>query len=115
MEFPDRAIPEFDLRAAEVAAGSKPRFEALDPEDNLRGAPELVIEVISPSNAKSKLRELVSLCLASGSVECGLVDWKKKSVTVMRKGGSSAAYGPGSQIPLTAFGSDSLSAAAIFK
>lgn len=115
IEFAYRAIPEFDLRAADVAAVSKARFEAMDPEDNLRGAPELVIEVISPSNTKSKLRELVSLCLANGATECWLVDRKKKSVTVMRKDGSSAVYEPGSEIPLMAFGSDSLPVAAIFE
>lgn len=115
IEFAYRAIPEFDLRAADVAAVSKTRFEAMDAEDNLRGAPELVIEVISPSNTKSQLRELVSLCLANGAIECWLVDRKKKSVTVMRKEGSSAVYEPGSAIPLAAFGSDSLTVAAIFE
>lgn len=113
IEFAYRAIPEFDLRAVEVAAVSKARFEAMDSEDNLRGAPELVIEVISPST--TKLRELVSLCLANGAIECWLVDRKKKSVTVMRKDGSSAVYEPGSAIPLAAFGSDSLPVMAIFE
>lgn len=115
IEFAYRAIPEFDLRAADVAAVSKSRFDTMDSEDNLRGAPELVIEVISPSNTKAKLRELVSLCLANGAIECWLVDRKTKSVTVIRKNGSTAVYEPGSDIPLTAFGSDSLPVAAIFE
>ena len=115
IEFAYRAIPEFDLRAADVAAVSKARFEAMDSEDHLRGAPELVIEVISSSNTKSKLRELVSLCLAKGAVEYRFVDRKKKSVTVMRKDGSSTVYEPGSAIPLAAFGSDLLPVTAIFE
>src|SRR5450432_763441 len=45
MEMPYRHVAEFDLRAADVAAVSWERFDAIDPEDNLRGAPELVIEV----------------------------------------------------------------------
>src|SRR4051812_21154136 len=50
MEFPYRPLAEFDLRAADVAAVSHERWAAIDPDDNLRGAPELVIEVKSPSN-----------------------------------------------------------------
>jgi Uma2 family endonuclease len=115
VEWPYRAVAEFDLRAADVAVISHDRWNAIDPEDNLRGAPELVIEVISPSNTKAKLRELVSLCLANGAVECWLVDRKKKSVTVIRKDGSTVVYEPGSDIPLAAFGSDLLSVAAIFE
>jgi Uma2 family endonuclease len=115
MEFPYRAIPEFDLRAAEVAVVSWPRKRATNRGDNLRGAPELVIEVISPSNTKRKLRELVSLCLNNGAIECWLVDPNKESVTVMRTDGSSALYERGAEVPLTAFGSDSLPVTSIFE
>jgi Uma2 family endonuclease len=115
VEWPYRAVAEFDLRAADVAAVSHDRWNAIDPDDNLHGAPELVIEVISPSNTKAKLRELVSLCLANGTLECWLVDRKKESITVIRKDGSTSVYQPGSEIPLTAFGSDSLPVAGIFE
>src|SRR5689334_5086740 len=52
-ECPYRAIPEFDLRAADVALLSHGRLNALDPQVDLQGAPELVIEVISPSNTRA--------------------------------------------------------------
>src|ERR1700693_6231051 len=55
MEFPFRAVPEFDLRAADVAAICRERYAAIDPEDNLHGAPKLVIEVKSPSNTPRTL------------------------------------------------------------
>jgi|SRR5579883_465750 len=42
MEFPYRAMPEFDLRAADVAAVSKPRFDGIDPDDNLRDPARLM-------------------------------------------------------------------------
>ena len=38
-----RALPEHELRVADVAYVSRERWEAADPEDNLRGAPDLVI------------------------------------------------------------------------
>src|SRR5581483_5493912 len=51
-EVPYRPFPEFELRAADVAAISRARFDTIDPDDNLHGAPELVIEVKSPSNTE---------------------------------------------------------------
>ena len=48
MELDFRALPEHELRTADVAFVTKERFEAIDPEDNLHGAPDLVIEVLSP-------------------------------------------------------------------
>lgn len=109
-----RAIPQFDLRAADVAVISHERVRSLDRDDNLIGAPELVIEVISASNRKARLQETVSLCLNHGALECWLVDRNKQSVTVVRKDGTTTAYGGDDRIPLTAFGSDHLRAADIF-
>jgi Uma2 family endonuclease len=115
MEFAYRAVPEFDLRAADVAAVSHARRRAIAPDDNLRGAPELVIEVISPSNTKGKLREAASLCLANGGIEFWIVDPKRKLVTIIRKNGTTTVYENGSDIPLLPFGSDLLPVASIFE
>ena len=115
VEVPYRAVPEFDIRAADVALISRERWDAIDPEGDLYGPPELMIEVISPSNTRAKLRETVSLCLANGALECWLVDRKKKSVTVVRKDGATSVYGGDSAIPLAAFGSDCLPLSAIFE
>src|SRR5215813_13959818 len=45
-EVPFRALPEYELRAADVAWVSQERWDGMDDEDNLHGAPELVIEVV---------------------------------------------------------------------
>jgi Uma2 family endonuclease len=58
IEMPFRAVPQFDLRGADVAFVSQERWNAIDPEDNLRGAPDMVIEVKSASNTWAELREL---------------------------------------------------------
>jgi Uma2 family endonuclease len=47
MEFPYRPAAEFDLRVADVAVVEQVRYDRMDPDDNLRGAPELVIEIIA--------------------------------------------------------------------
>lgn len=114
IEYPYRPVAEFELRAADVAAISRERWDSIDPDDNLRGAPELVIEVKSPSNTQRQLRELVAMCLASGAVECWIVDTERKSVSVVRSEGSAVVYNCGSAIPLSAFGGGELAVDEIF-
>jgi Uma2 family endonuclease len=45
-----RALREYELRGADVAFVSQKRWDRTDDEDNLRGAPELVIEPKSGSS-----------------------------------------------------------------
>ena len=115
MEFPFRAVPEFDLRAADVAAISRERYAVIDPEDNLHGAPELAIEVKSPSNTPRKLQELASLCLANGAIEFWIVDRSLKSITVVQRDGSRETHGIDAKISLAAFGGASLAVKAVFE
>ena len=114
MEFPYRGVPEYDLRAADVAAVSRERFDAINLDDNLHGAPELAIEVKSPSNTRKKLAEVVSFCLNAGAREVWIVEPDRKSVAVYRRGCPVALYGPGAAVPLAAFDSDALAVDEIF-
>ena len=114
VECPYRPVVEFEFRVADVAAVARERWDAVDPESDLYGAPDLVVEVKSPSNTRTQLQELVTLCLANGAVQCWIVDQSKQSVTVMHRDGSSAVYESGSQIPLAAFGSGPLPVDEIF-
>ena len=114
MELAYRAIAEFDLRAADVAAVSWERWNASELDDNLHGAPDLVIEVKSPSNTARQLRQLVALCLVNGAIECWIVDTEKKSVTVIARNGGSVVYLSGGSIPLARFGGGELAVDEIF-
>jgi len=114
MEFPYRVWAEFELRFADVAVVSETRRAATDPEDNLHGAPELVIEVKSPSSTPEELRELAALCLAEGSLEFWVVDLESVSVTVVHRNGKISVFGAGQVIPLAAFGGESLPVDEIF-
>src|SRR5690349_5407222 len=49
-EMAFRALPEYDVRGADVAFVSRERWDGTPDNDYLRGSPELVIEVLSPSN-----------------------------------------------------------------
>jgi Uma2 family endonuclease len=115
IEYPYRPVAEFDLRAADVAVISHQRWEAIDPDDNLRGAPELVIEVKSPSNTQRQLQELAALCLANGAMECWIVDTERKSVSVVRSEGAAVVYNLGAAIPLASFGGGELAVDEIFE
>ena len=63
-ELTFRALPEYDLRAADVAFVSKERWDAVGDDEDLLGAPELVFVVLSPSNTQTRIRELAALCLS---------------------------------------------------
>jgi Uma2 family endonuclease len=115
MEFAFRAIPEFDLRAADVAALTRDRYDATDPEVDLFGAPELVIEVKSPSNTKRQLQDYAALCLANGCIQFWILDRNTKSVTVIERDGRRQTFGIGETLSLAAFGGESLSVAEIFE
>ncbi|PWU02290.1 MAG: hypothetical protein C5B51_21220 [Terriglobia bacterium] len=115
MELPFRPVAEFELLAGDVAAIERQRFDRIDPDDNLRGAPELLIEIKSPSNTPARIRERVSLCLANGSLQCWIVDPDKKSVSVFQRDGAAVVYGIADAIPLTPFGSGDLAVSQIFE
>ena len=106
IEVAFRALPEYDLRGADVAFVAQERWDSTEDDDNLHGAPELVIEVLSPSNTKAEIREKATLCLNTGAEEFWIVDQKRKSVTVMRREGGTLVYEMGDRIPLGLFGSE---------
>lgn len=115
MEVAFRALPEYELRAADVAFVSQARWDSVDDEDNLHGSPELVIEVVSPSNTKTEMREKAALCLATGSDEFWIVDPDSRTVTVMHCGQPHVSYKTGSTVPLHLFAAEALPVAEIFQ
>jgi Uma2 family endonuclease len=100
-----RALPEYDLRGADVAFVSRQRWDSTPDDDYLQGSPELVIEVLSPSNTKPEMAEKATLCLATGAQEFWIVDGKKKRVTVLRRE-DTIVYEIGQSIPLRLFGGE---------
>ena len=48
-----RPLPEYELRVADVGIVATVRWDQTAPDDNLQGAPDLVIEVLSPSNTRA--------------------------------------------------------------
>jgi Uma2 family endonuclease len=105
-EVPFRALPEYDVRAADVAFVSQARWDAADADDNLHGSPELVIEVLSRSNTKAEIREKAALYLSTGAQEFWMLDPKRKTVRGARRDADPIIYGSGDRIPLPLFDSE---------
>ena len=111
-EVPFRPLPEYEGWFADVAYVTKSRWDGI--VRCLEGAPELVIEVLSPSNRASEMLERERLCLGNGSVEFWVVDLEAKQVRVSTNDGRVANYQPGQSIPLFFAPGSSIEAASIF-
>ena len=114
IEIAFRAIAEHDLRIADVAFVSQERWQRADPDDNLLGAPELVIEVLSPSNTATEIFDKEKLCLENGCREFWVVDPVRRQVKVSTPDGLTKTYPEGQQIPMGLFHGVALPVATIF-
>jgi len=68
------------------------RFQQADPEDNIRGAPDLVIEVLSPSNTAVEIFEKERIGLSNGAQEFWVVDPDRRQVKVPTTDGRTVTY-----------------------
>jgi Uma2 family endonuclease len=95
-----RPLPEHEFRVADVAYLSAERFRETDPDDNIHGAPELVIEVLSPSNTATEMYDKEQICLANGSLEFWAVNPDSKQIRVATADGRLAFYQVNDEIPV---------------
>jgi Uma2 family endonuclease len=100
VEYPFRI--EKSVRSADVGVVmSKDRAS----DDLLEGAPELVVEVLSPSNTVTALKEYRRLCFAHGTQVFLTVDPDDRTVQVHVKDERDGhTYGAGEQIHIELFG-----------
>lgn len=113
-EMAYRPLPEFELRAADVAFVSQARWDGVNPDDVLHGSPDLLVEVMSPSSTEKGLREVVCYGLATDAKEVWIVDGGQKSVTAFRGDGVPAVFTSGDALSLAAFGGGELAVDEIF-
>lgn len=114
MEFGFRALPEYEARRADVAFITYERLEGALAEDEFFGAPDLVIEVLSPSNTAAEIDDKEALCLANGCREFWVVNERRQTVRVTRPGEPVRWYRRGDSIPLEILGGGEISVEAIF-
>src|SRR5207302_1999812 len=82
MEFSFRPVPQYEMRVADVAYISRSRSEQADPEGDFPGAPDLVIEILSPSNTLSEMYDREKLCLENGAQQFWVVDAERRQIKV---------------------------------
>lgn len=114
IELAFRALPEYELRIADVAYVSPERLAGADPEDCFQGAPDLVIGVLSPSDTASEIYEKEKLCLKNGAKEFWVVNPDLRQVKVSTPDGRTVTYQTGQEMPLRLFGEVRMSVSAIF-
>jgi Uma2 family endonuclease len=114
IEFAFRALPEYEFRIADVAYITKERWDQIDRKSNLRGAPDLVVEVLSPSNTAAEMSKKKRLCLENGCREFWVLDADLRQVEVSTPDGITTTYRDGQEIALRLFGSGTLKVNDIF-
>jgi Uma2 family endonuclease len=119
-----RALPEYpyvanreplELRGADVAWLRRDRRPPR--RQYLEGAPELVIEILSPSNTAREMNRKEQLSFAAGTRQFWLVDMDDRTVRVTGSDGSFQVYAEGDCVALEALepGADSLPVALVFE
>jgi Uma2 family endonuclease len=107
-----RPLPEHEFRIADVAYATRERWARGRAEQYFFGAPEIVIEVLSPSNTAAEMNEKEKLCLENGCREFWIIDPDLRLVKVSTPDGRAITYRSGQEIPL--FFGGCLAVASIF-
>ena len=105
MEMPFQPSPEHEVWQADVAVLPLERAKRIGGDEYLQGAPDLVVEVLSPSNTAQEINDKIAVCLESGCASFWVVDDKRKQVTVT-EGDITKRYAQGATIQSDVLGSD---------
>jgi Uma2 family endonuclease len=81
-EMSFRPAPEYEVWEADVGLALAERANEVADDEYLMGAPDLAVEVLSPSNTVDEITEKMSICMANGCVSFWIVDPKRKRVSV---------------------------------
>src|SRR5262249_15217464 len=79
-EYAFRATPEYEVWEANVAFVVAERAIAVGDDEYLTGAPDLVVEVLSPSNTAGEINDRMAICLANGCSSFWVVDQKQRKL-----------------------------------
>ncbi len=87
------------VRAPDIAFISAARLGSADPEGFFAGAPDLAVEVISPTDKVSEVQEKIREYLAAGARLVWLVDPRSETVTAYRPNGDAHVYSGNDEVP----------------
>jgi len=101
-----RPASEHTFCTADVGYLSPQRRERAILEDVIDGAPDIVVEVISPTLTMMQLWDREQICLANGAKEFWVANPGLRIVKVTTPDGRTVTYREGDEIPLPIFGSE---------
>jgi len=107
-------VPRQTKRRADIAFVTHERWSQVPWNRLVEGVPDLIVEVVSPSNSVPKLNRDARFFLANGAREFWVVDPETQTISVRRQDHTSREYEPGDTIPLC-FGEGSLAVADVFQ
>ena len=99
MECPFQ-IAARDKRSADVAVVGKDRIQAASQKGILTGAPEMVVEVLSPSNTVLEMKRYRRLCLSHGTAVFLVIDPEDNTVDVFTNGLKDATFTVEDSLPV---------------
>lgn len=82
VETPFRPAPEYEVWVADVAFIAAERVATIPGDGYLEGAPDLVAEVLSPSNTADGVNDRMSICLDHGCRSFWVADPKRRRLSV---------------------------------
>ncbi len=107
MEIPFRPRGDNEYYRVDVAFISTARWRPAR-KGHLHGSPEIVVEVLSPSNTASEMNDRRQLFFATGCQEFWEIDSNLLQIDVSTPNGITTTYRRGQSIPLALFGGGSL-------
>jgi len=113
-EFAFRPLPEYEVWIADVAMVSEQRAQTIPLNGWLSGSPELVAEVLSPSNTVQEMKDPEQTCFRGGSREFWVVDLNLRFIRVTTPDGHTSTYNIGDEIPLDRFSPGKLAVSDVF-
>jgi Uma2 family endonuclease len=113
-EFPFK-VGEHEAWVADVAVTAASRWAAVPDDSWFSGAPEIVIEVLSPSNTVGEMFDREQTCFQGGCREFWVVDSDTRQVYVTSPDGPRRTYRAGDQVPIAVLSGASLAVDLIFQ
>jgi Uma2 family endonuclease len=104
-EMSFRPAAEYEVWEADVGLTLTARASQVADDEYLTGAPDLVVEVLSPSNTVDEINDKMAICMANGCRSFWVVDPKRKRVSVT-EGDVTKHYGIPTSIPCALLGAD---------
>lgn len=86
------------LRVPDVSFLHSSRLHGQDPDDYFRGAPELAVEIVSPSDSAEELDLKIRQYLKAGARAVWVLYPKTRSVHVFERGGASRVLSEGDRL-----------------